>query len=323
MMLASSKKGRHPTMSGSASGHIFISYRRQESSGVAGRLYDRLVVRFGSDPVFMDVDTIAPGVDFAEVIVQAVSACDVLLAVIGPRWLTAPDEEGRRRLDDPDDLVRLEIAAALERSIRVIPILIEDAVMPRPQQLPEDLAKLARCNAFSLRHERFGADADRLLAAIELILRAAVTPTEAPRPLTPVDHLADTTAEIPQVVQPQREPSPVDKEAASRSRARLPERRTEERVGQWIESQPKQDPGRQTVVKMPLLGEGLTEGTITRWLKQEGDRVELDEPLFEISTDKVDTEVPSPAGGVLSRIVVQVDETVEVATTLAWIAASY
>jgi hypothetical protein len=158
-------------MSAAGSGRVFISYRRQESSGLAGRLYDRLAARFGDDQVFMDVDTIALGVDFAEVITQAVSSCEVLLAVIGPRWLSATDEDGRRRLDDPDDLVRLEIAAALERDIRVIPILVEGAVMPRRQQLPEALAGLARRNALFLRHESFRADAERLLAAVEPILR--------------------------------------------------------------------------------------------------------------------------------------------------------
>src|SRR5215216_2926266 len=158
-------------MSAAGSGRVFISYRRQESSGLAGRLYDRLAARFGDDQIFMVVDTIALGVDFAEVIAQAVSSCEVLLAVIGPRWLTATDADGRRRLDDPDDFVRLEIAAALERDIRVIPILVEGAVMPRRQQLPEALAGLARRQALSVRHESFRADADRLLAAIESILR--------------------------------------------------------------------------------------------------------------------------------------------------------
>jgi TIR domain len=157
-------------------GRVFISYRRQESSGLAGRLYDRLAARFGDDQVFMDVDTIALGVDFAEVISQAVSTCEVLLAVIGPRWLTATDEDGQRRLEDPDDIVRLEVAAALERDIRVIPILVEGAVMPRRQQLPEALVGLARRNALSVRHESFRADADRLLAAIEPILRPPAAP---------------------------------------------------------------------------------------------------------------------------------------------------
>jgi TIR domain len=156
------------------SGRVFISYRRQESSSPAGRLYDRLADRLGDDHVFIDVDTIAPGLDFGEVITEAVSTCEVLLAVIGPRWLTATDEDGRRRLDDPDDIVRLEIAAALERNIRVIPILVEGAVMPRRQQLPEGLGRLARRNAVTLRHESFRSDVDRLLATIEPILRAPV-----------------------------------------------------------------------------------------------------------------------------------------------------
>jgi hypothetical protein len=116
---------------------VFISYRRQEASGLAGRLYDRLAALLGDDQVFMDVDTIARGVDFAEAITQAVSSCEVLLAIIGPRWLSSTDEEGQRRLDGPDDIVRMEFAAALERDILVIPVLVEGAAMPRRQELPD------------------------------------------------------------------------------------------------------------------------------------------------------------------------------------------
>src|SRR5690242_19550992 len=94
-------------------GGIFVSYRRQESSHLAGRVADRLADRFGETQVFIDVDTIEPGVDFAEEIRRAVAACTVLVAIIGSAWLTATDEQGRRRLDDPDDLVRQEIEAAL------------------------------------------------------------------------------------------------------------------------------------------------------------------------------------------------------------------
>jgi WD40 repeat protein len=174
-------------MSAAVSGGVFISYRRQESSGLAGRLYDRLAARFGDDQVFMDVDTIALGVDFAEVITQAVSTCQVLLAVIGPQWLTATGQDGQRRLDDPDDFVRLEIAAALERDIRVIPILVEGAVMPRHEELPDTLTRLARRNALSLRHESFRVDADRLLEVIEPILRPpAGTASVSPGPVPPV-----------------------------------------------------------------------------------------------------------------------------------------
>src|SRR5215471_115414 len=107
-------RGGPLAMSGPAGGGVFISYRRQESSGITGRLYDRLAFRFGDAQVFMDVDTIALGVDFTQVIAEAVGNCTVLLAVIGPGWLAATDEDGQRRLDDPDDIVRVEIHTALE-----------------------------------------------------------------------------------------------------------------------------------------------------------------------------------------------------------------
>jgi SLOG in TRPM, prokaryote/TIR domain len=198
-VLTSARKGGPSAMpaAASASGRVFISYRRQETSGLAGRLYERLAARLGDDQVFMDVDTIAPGLDFAEVIAEAVSTCEVLLAVIGPTWLTATDEDGQRRLEDPDDIVRLEIAAALERNIRVIPILVEGAQMPRRQQLPEDLAKLARRNALGLRHESFRADADRLLTAIEPILRAAAPAWVASDPAQVVPEAVPPTDTFP------------------------------------------------------------------------------------------------------------------------------
>jgi hypothetical protein len=167
------------TMPGAEGGGIFVSYRRQESSDFAGRLYDRLAGRFGESQVFIDVDTMEPGVDFAEEISRAVAACKVLLAVISPGWLTATDERGRHRLDDPDDIVRLEIEAALARSVRVIPILIGGAVMPGRQDLPESLAGLARRNALPIRHESFRYDAGRLVAAIERVLAAAPGPAAA------------------------------------------------------------------------------------------------------------------------------------------------
>lgn len=160
-------------MSGPSRGGIFISYRRQESAGYAGRLYDRLTSLFGEGQVFMDVDTIELGGDFAEVITQAISTCQVLLVLIGPNWLAPTDYEGQRRLDDPDDIVRLEIEAAFQRGVTVIPILIHGAMMPRREELPESLAGLARRNALSLRDESFRSDSDRLVAELELILAGA------------------------------------------------------------------------------------------------------------------------------------------------------
>ena len=159
----------------SASGGIFLSYRRQESSDVAGRLYDRLVDRFGEGQVFIDVDTPTPGADFGQAIANTVAACKVLLAVIGPDWLTVADGRGQRRLDNPDDSVRLEIETALARGVRVIPILVECALMPSRHDLPESLAGLARRNALLIRNESFRYDAGRLVAALERVLEAPGT----------------------------------------------------------------------------------------------------------------------------------------------------
>ena len=164
-------------MPAAPSGGIFISYRHQETSGLAGRLYDRLANEFGDDQVFMDVDTIQPGVDFAEAITQRVSTCQVLLAVIGLQWLTATDQEGHRRLDDPDDFVRLEIEAALQRDIRVIPILVDGTVMPQRQQLPDSLAGLARRHAFTVRHGSFRSDIQQLVNKIREVIPPEVLPT--------------------------------------------------------------------------------------------------------------------------------------------------
>src|SRR5215470_6119811 len=173
-------------MSVAEGGGVFISYRRQESSDFAGRLYDRLADRFGEGQVFMDVDAIEPGVDFAEEISRAVAACKVLLAIIGPDWLATTDERGCRRLDDPDDIVRLEIEAALARDVRVIPILVEGAVMPGRQDLPESLAGLARRHALFIRHESFRSDAGRLVTAIERVLTPG--PSAATVPSAPDAH---------------------------------------------------------------------------------------------------------------------------------------
>jgi hypothetical protein len=107
------------------SGQIFISYRREDSSASAGRVYDRLNGHFPSNRIFIDVDNIAPGVDFVKAIEKSVRSCDVLISVIGKHWLTSTDEDGKRRLENTDDFVRLEIATALKRGIRVIPVLVD------------------------------------------------------------------------------------------------------------------------------------------------------------------------------------------------------
>ena len=149
-----------------AHGGIFISYRRQDTALYAGRLRDWLTNRFGQDRVFMDVYSIKPGSDFAETITLAVGACEILLALIGPQWLTITDETGNRSVDNPADFVRLEIEAALERGIQVIPVLIEETRMPRSDELPQSLGKLARRQALPLQHESFPQDVARLIDAV-------------------------------------------------------------------------------------------------------------------------------------------------------------
>jgi len=149
------------------SGQIFISYRRDDSSAWAGRLYDRLFQHFSQNEIFMDVDTIEPGVDFVEAIEEVVGACDVLIAVIGTRWLTSSDRGGSRRLDIPEDIVRLEIATALKRGIRVVPVLVDGATMPEVGELADELKPLVRRNAVEIGHNRFNADSERLVTALE------------------------------------------------------------------------------------------------------------------------------------------------------------
>ncbi len=147
-------------------GGIFINYRRDDSQGTAGRLRDRLAKDPRSGDVFMDVDNIPAGADFVEYLNSQVGACEVLLAVIGPSWLKATDESGQRRLDDPGDFVRVEIAAALARKVRVVPVLVDGARLPKADELPDDLKSLVRRNAIELRNTQFGRDADALADSI-------------------------------------------------------------------------------------------------------------------------------------------------------------
>jgi hypothetical protein len=150
---------------------IFMNYRREDAQSAAGRLFDMLESQLGPDQVFLDVDNIAPGKDFAEELSLQVSKCDVFLAVIGRHWEDAKDSNGGRRIDNPNDWVRIEIEAALQQSKNLIPVLVDGANMPRPEILPESLRPLARRNAVRLTHERFKADASGLVAAIEKLRR--------------------------------------------------------------------------------------------------------------------------------------------------------
>jgi hypothetical protein len=145
---------------------VFISYRRGDSAGQAGWLYDRLSARYSAESVFMDVARIEPGADFAEAIGNAVGICNVMLAVIGRKWLDS-GRPGERRIDDPNDFVRLEIAAALKRQVAVISVLLDGASGPSKESLPRDLSGLPLSPAVELRESSWDEDVGRLIAAIE------------------------------------------------------------------------------------------------------------------------------------------------------------
>jgi hypothetical protein len=165
---------------------VFISYRRRDSAGHAGRLYDALTTALGEGRVFMDVD-MPPGVDFVQRITQAVGACDVLIVVMGPHWATLADEEGNLRIADREDFVRLEVEIALRRpDVTVIPVLVAGGQMPDPAALPEGLRALARRNAIELSDMRWRYDVERLLGTLRALLPQATgelgrAPDAAPR----------------------------------------------------------------------------------------------------------------------------------------------
>jgi hypothetical protein len=198
---------------------IFISYRRDDSAGYAGRLYDRLVAHFGPENVFMDVEGIEPGLDFVEAIEEAVSSCRVLIVIIGDEWTHGTDAAGRRRLDDPNDFIRLETGTALKRSIRVVPVLVGGAVMPLADELPEELKPLTRRQAIEINHKQWEASSGELIRTLEGILKlplagAAVASTELAG--------AEASTLVPAPVSPPPQVDPVPAPIASPSVAMSP-----------------------------------------------------------------------------------------------------
>ncbi len=147
-------------------GGIFISYRREDSAGWTGRLAEYLKKQFGAESIFMDIDTIQPGIDFTEALQKAVSSCEVLLAMIGPEWATVTGKSGKPRIEDPADWVRTEIAAALKRKIRVIPVLVGGASVPTIDLLPDDLDALAQRQAHELTDKRWSFDVEQLIKTL-------------------------------------------------------------------------------------------------------------------------------------------------------------
>ena len=173
---------------------IFLSYRRDDSSGYAGRLFDNLAERFGRERLFMDIETLEPGMDFVTGIDRAIESCGAVIAIIGPNWVRAQDSEGRRRLDNPHDFIRLEITSALTRGVRIIPVLVHHATMPPEHELPEPLHPLCRLQAYEISDNRWEFDVSRLADVLEpLIAEPEGNQTTEPLDATDSAGAASTT----------------------------------------------------------------------------------------------------------------------------------
>jgi hypothetical protein len=173
---------------------IFINYRRHDAAGHAGRLYDRLAEAFGEDFLFMDMQ-LRPGEKFGERILGAVVSSDIVLAFIGPEWLTLQDERGRRKLDDPEDYVRAEIGTALRHNIPVVPILVGGARVPPSNQLPEDIRDLVSRQAAELTDNRWDYDTGQLIEALRDQLSIQVKPAESAATRHP-DQIAEVLLQL-------------------------------------------------------------------------------------------------------------------------------
>ena len=200
-------------------GGVFISYRRADSQGSTGRIADRLHHLLGDEiPLFLDIDSIRPGEDFRDVISDTLTKCDVTLIMIGPRWLDATDSEGNVRLEDEFDLHRMEVESALSSSATAIPVLVEGASMPGPDDLPESIRELAYLHAAEVSVRRFASDAEYLADLIRTVVAAGpedAPPEEAPpEPPAPPEPVA-----APEPAPPAPQPPAVPAEPASTATA--------------------------------------------------------------------------------------------------------
>jgi TIR domain len=159
---------------------VFISYRREDAAGYAQAIYSQLERQLRRHQIFMDVDTIEPGVDFVTRIEQAIGECDVVIALIGNRW-KGERNNALPRIHDPQDFIHLEISAALSRDIRIIPVLVDGARMPSPDELPSSLHRLLRRQALELSNTRFRFDLDRVSQAVRKALASSKPKKKRPR----------------------------------------------------------------------------------------------------------------------------------------------
>jgi hypothetical protein len=178
LLLGEPVKGEEVHISPESPARIFICYRREDAAGHAGRLRDRLAGVFGDSQVFLDIDQVKIGEDFVERMTSVVTSCRAVLIVIGRRWLACEDVHGRRRIDDPDDYVRVEIEAALRRAppIVIVPVLVHGATMPREDDLPPELRTLSRRTALVAPDERWHSEIDRLIESLESLIQVQLEP---------------------------------------------------------------------------------------------------------------------------------------------------
>jgi hypothetical protein len=174
---------------------IFLSYRRDDAAAEAGRLGDRLALELGRDSIFIDVDGIPLGTNFVRRLTDEVNSCDALLALMGPKWLDACDDNGNRRINNPNDFVRIEISAALRRDIPVIPILLNGTKIPRADRLPPDLQELVVRSALDVRHQSFHSDVARLVRELKQL------PTGKDHTLPPAPDVQNPTPIIATIAQ--------------------------------------------------------------------------------------------------------------------------
>lgn len=167
-----SRKTETPILKPHRNPKVYLSYRRHDSAGTAGRLFDLLCQTFGPENLFIDVDTIAPGLDFVEAIKQEVQFADIFLVLIGPEWARARNSDGQSRILDPTDFVRLEIESALASGKPIIPVLLNGARIPFSEELPASLKGLVRYNCISLDHATFRRDVDQIARAIRQVFEA-------------------------------------------------------------------------------------------------------------------------------------------------------
>ncbi|WP_419907813.1 TIR domain-containing protein [Hoeflea sp.] len=199
---------------------IFISYRRDDEAGTAGRIYDFLIRDGGvsKSDIFKDVDNLVPGMNFVQVLEDRLKHCQIFIAIIGRQWLTATDGSGRRRLDNPHDYVRLEVASALQREVPLIPILVDGASVPYEQELPEDLGLLCQQHALEIRNARFEADIQPLADAIKWHRKNS--PAGATSRLLLADAPISAPEKIVEQISP-AEPSGAEKTNAKKIRSKL------------------------------------------------------------------------------------------------------